>query len=782
MASEKASGKGRAGGRGKDDAERANPLQREVERERQHFRALTLANPNYFGNLEVSEFKPVKPIQTNTTYEQLVCVGLNPPYDRLEGVIHVKQDTGYGGDICSVGTFEYVRFYVDLFDNNVWHDVGVARVKVHDIPGNKPLSYAVWRDFSSFRKFCLFENIVKVRAILQWGAPPPAGVPGYVPVWGNVVNVQVQIHPRKFFPFGDIVAELDKLEVKIPDPIGPVIKQLDPTINLTTAEVQPLSLLDKQKMYARQDVPVHRFAFEEVQQLLSLSEPNSAVELGKSALVDLGLQVTEIGDLIDKILLPTDGDTSFEELRCVGLYPESDQIEAVLTVKKSSGYSGQLCGSGSTEYVAFWIDFGSGFQYMGTSTVNVHDLQTIPNEDVQYAVFLKKDLSEFRVPCETGPRIVRLRAILSWATPPPPGNPNYVPVWGNREEALVQLHPGALVGHIPLIETVGDVAVPDIDQITGLATGSGVIGAFSVVDSPFGGTITITGRIGDPPNSFGGGAVPFKYRVEVFGPPPFNSWQPLINPISVDISEWLLGVPQQCAPGDFICDVTLTPTDDGDGLGPGWYEYLEDIKGANQRFLVVDKLASWHTNASMEGQWLIRISAKDPSVNPPLFFPGIQVVRVRVDNTHPSGPAGPGATQAQIEADPPLTITGATFEGNPIPAIDCGKFPVGSIIEGTYEVHDPGTSSPNQHFGSLSLSVIPAGPANGAAPSPSSQSYPVLSTNGVAGTWTLDTTGMDACGYVIRLVASDRTNFDSRGNPLQMHYDVGFCLEEAPVD
>ena len=30
-----------------------------------------------------------------------------------------------------------------------------------------------------------------------------------------------------------------------------------------------------------------------------------------------------------------------------------------------------------------------------------------------------------------------------------------MPVWGNREECRVQLHPGKLEGHIPLIETVG---------------------------------------------------------------------------------------------------------------------------------------------------------------------------------------------------------------------------------------------------------------------------------------------------------------------------------------
>ena len=58
--------------------------------------------------------------------------------------------------------------------------------------------------------------------------------------------------------------------------------------------------------------------------------------------------------------------------------------------------------------------------------------------------------------------------------------------------------PGNSNGHIPLIETVGDILVPDINQATGLATGNGQIGAFSVLDSPFGGEVRITGRIGEP--------------------------------------------------------------------------------------------------------------------------------------------------------------------------------------------------------------------------------------------------------------------------------------------
>jgi hypothetical protein len=342
----------------------------------------------------------------------------------------------------------------------------VSSVKVSDIPGKKPLCYAVHRDFDSFKKFCKYENIVKVRAILQWNAAPPANAPWHIPVWGNVLNVQVQIHPLPYMLLADFIQTLEMIPFPIPDPIGPVVKALDPSIKLMAMKPDPPNLMQKKALYKDKGVPVHRFAFQEAQQLMKLSNPNELVSAGKAALVEQGLSVVELDDMLGK-LFPKDGDTSYEELRCVGLYPEKDLLAAILTVKKSTGYSGPLCsGGGSTEYVAFWIDFidGAGFQYIGTATVKVHDLKTIPDEDLQYAVFLKKDLSNYQVPCEAGPRIVRLRAILSWETPPPSDNPDYVPVWGNREECRVQLDSGELVGHIPLIETVGDIGVNDIDQ------------------------------------------------------------------------------------------------------------------------------------------------------------------------------------------------------------------------------------------------------------------------------------------------------------------------------
>ncbi|MCZ6615326.1 MAG: hypothetical protein O6920_06060 [Chloroflexi bacterium] len=230
------------------DLSRGRRLIPEVAVERAQFRSLILQNPNYFGNLELSPYKPVNALQGSTTFEELTCVGLNPPADRLEAVLHIKQESGYGGDICSFGTFEYVRFYVDLHDNGHWHDVGLTGVRVHDIPGDKPLCYAVRKDFSSFKKLCQLENIVRVRAILSWDNPPPFNQPNWTPVFGNVLNVQVQIHPKYSFFAVDLAKGLEELQIKIPDPIGPIIKMLDPNVKFKPSALETLSLAQKKEL------------------------------------------------------------------------------------------------------------------------------------------------------------------------------------------------------------------------------------------------------------------------------------------------------------------------------------------------------------------------------------------------------------------------------------------------------------------------------------------------------------------------------------------------------
>jgi hypothetical protein len=175
-------------------------------KERSQFRALLLSNPNYFGNLKVSPFTPVVNIQGNTTYEEIGCVGFQPEVNQLESVVFIKQPTGYGGDICSAGTPEYVRFYISFDNGTTWQDRGLESFTAYDIPegtsGSKRLEHAVTGQIDPPKTFCFLPNLALVRAILSWNAQPPPNDPNFTPVWGSVHDTHIQIdgwkisHPR----------------------------------------------------------------------------------------------------------------------------------------------------------------------------------------------------------------------------------------------------------------------------------------------------------------------------------------------------------------------------------------------------------------------------------------------------------------------------------------------------------------------------------------------------------------------------------------------------------
>lgn len=45
-------------------------------------------------------------------FEELCCVGFNPEDSTLEAIIKIKQETGYGGDLTTNGSVEYVGFWI----------------------------------------------------------------------------------------------------------------------------------------------------------------------------------------------------------------------------------------------------------------------------------------------------------------------------------------------------------------------------------------------------------------------------------------------------------------------------------------------------------------------------------------------------------------------------------------------------------------------------------------------------------------------------------------------
>jgi hypothetical protein len=124
---------------------------------------------------------------------------------------------------------------------------------------------------------------------------------------------------------------------------------------------------------------------------------------------------------------------------------------------------------------------------------------------------------------------------------------------------------------------------------------------------------------------------------------------------------------------------------------------------------------------------------------------------------------------------PQLAITDFSSDGGVTwtPALNCGTFEKGMWVRGSYSVSD-------EHFGSLTLTVEPQSAANGATVNPPTRVYgppDFVPTAGESGTWTLDTSPMDPCGYVVRLDVYDRTIVDNGGGPWHDFETVGFCLK-----
>ena len=727
---------------------------------RQEFKGLLLKNPNYFGNVEASGFYAEAVFGGNTTYEEIGCVGFQPQLDRLEAVVYVKQPSGYGGDICSAGTPEYVRFYLSFDDGATWEDQGVTDFTAYNIPegtqGSKRLEYAVTIEVSPRKRWCRIQNTILARAILSWNFAPPPNQPNFKPVWGNVHDTHILIDPFKFdISVGEFFEAVD---FKLGPQFAPIV---DSSQKLILAKPKQLGVAELAEMYKGKVEP-HRFGLAQVQKLIN--EPGQLEELvaGGSKSIFPGVEI-DISDLLSK-LKPTDGNTNYEELECVGLDNERDELVAVIRIKKPLGFSGDPCSDGSTEYVTFWGDFNNNGTFetcLGTAQVKVYDISKIPDEGLEYSLQLPVNLNPYRQHCKKGPRIVPIRAILSWQSPPPCFNPNYVSVWGNREETLVHIRPGVSVpddDYTPFLYSLCNRDVCSINQVTGWGTG----------DRPYGSTINIQGEI--PAALALNVADTLKYKVSVR---PLNDdgtfkgfgiYQDLINDFGVTIQEGT-------GPATAISYPFTQQADPS-----GYYTYREyGTPPGNWRRVISPnrQLARWDSFSFGSGLWEIRIRAKDSLNNP--FLAGVttcvvdgstrQNVKVRLDQTRP-------------ESD--LAITGFSRGGGPVqPAQDCASFQIGDVIHGSYIA----TDAPDDHFQVLTLSLQPKeidGILHGVTPSPTVRSYYTHGVPGAgeSGSWTLDTAGLPACGYTVRLLVRDRTIASCSSFGRWDDDFIGFCLVE----
>ena len=110
---------------------------------------------------------------------------------------------------------------------------------------------------------------------------------------------------------------------------------------------------EEKKLFTEQRLNVHK---------LLANNPNYF-----GTVPDVGLPTVE----------PIKYNTSYEELTCVGLWPERNLLEATIEVKLPYGFLGNTCLRGSYEYVRFFIDWNDDGDFVdlnedvGVASVNV---------------------------------------------------------------------------------------------------------------------------------------------------------------------------------------------------------------------------------------------------------------------------------------------------------------------------------------------------------------------------------------------------------------------------
>ncbi len=695
------------------------------ETERKDFKSLILSNPNYFGNLAESPFKPVKKIASNIKYEELTCVGFNPKMDMLEATVQIKQPYGYGGNLCSSGTIEYIRFFMDYGDG--WENLGLIGINVHDIPNGidcnsrteKPISYSASLQIQPKRACCDQPMLPKVRAILSWNAEPPEDNPAWIPVWGNILECNVQIRPKICLKLPDLITK----KVTIPDPnkLMELVPEFEKT--LPELEIEAHSFQDLAKLYAipateNFNVEPHRFGSNEILAELTHGPSNPQLIKAKAdSWKKLGVDWSKAVELLNK----TKANVSYEELACLGLDYNRDCLVAIVHIKKPSGYSGNLCHKGSKEYVAFWADWNDtcNWTYLDTVQIDVHDLPTIPAGGLYYAAILPVDLGTYRNNCDI-PKIARLRAVLSWNTPPSTTQSYTLPHWGNRLDTHIQIRPGQpqlTPGATEArITKLGGVGIAEINTSgNGKTKPSAMLmpwGTFadpwdSSRECPFGGSVYVHGD----PN------VGYKYCVLV---------RKAGSTIPTILSDRIRVMDKDGNTSWHYADPST-----------GLFDYLPDDKNFEKT------LAVWYTTDN--GLWEICLEVHDATgkVGTTPWY------RILLDNKSPT---------AEITLDKGL----------------CEIYQKGAVsqITGKFKALD-------ENFGHFRLYTLPLS-MNLPAPKTAGGVSEGNSETAVNGDiWTLDIKDMPQCGYVVRVEVWDRAIRNSGPGWYSHNWsanDKGFCL------
>jgi hypothetical protein len=220
---------------------------------RQRLRALLLANPNYFEKIPPTSFSAVLNIEEDTTYESISRLGYDPEIDQLSVAIDVKQPAGYSSEVLFQGSEEFVRFYMSYDGGANWDDLGMRSITVADAHRPRPLAYEVALHNISSGQLIPKSGLPRIRAILSWSTPPPAGEPSWIPVWGHIAESDVHMEDLRM---------LDSMRSKTPvrvDRLESVPNVISANMPMAFTSAGTPGLLSMRALHSTRTDPHHRF-------------------------------------------------------------------------------------------------------------------------------------------------------------------------------------------------------------------------------------------------------------------------------------------------------------------------------------------------------------------------------------------------------------------------------------------------------------------------------------------------------------------------------------------
>ena len=662
----------------------------------------------------------------NTYYEELKCVGYNPNTNKLFATFEVKREFRYSGPLCTAGSYEHLRFFINY--GSGWLDQGSVSVNVHDIPTQKdcagkltkPVSYTatIWLQDVK-RNSCKKEILPQVKVILSWSIPIPPNNVNYPPVWGNSQTCKIQIKPWYFtIPDLDLTKDSFIPNLLTKAQLNPdlTVNQLTELVNLETGELEnPISLQTylPKEMDWTEAVELAQKENRELDTLRLVSQELVAVKNNPElfATVQRKFQLLPEFDLLAILdnYEKTKADVSYEELTCLGLDYNVNRLTATSKIKRHYGYVGDLCHQGGKEYIAFWADWNDDckWTYLGTSAVEVHNLRQIDKGGICYSVSLYENLEKFRKQC-SNTNVVKVRAVLSWFTAPSTTNPEELNTYGNRLDEYVQLKPTSEGGD-SCIAVLGGIPTSEINAISGLTTSTAKFALNGLTPDSLGRPCPFDGRIVVQ-------GIPYlgkRYKVSVRNLSSSSVWTDVVTPIRV-------------VNGMGFGNMHYPHSD-------GYFDYLSDYQN-------IDDILAWW-NAPESGLWEVRLQVEGTTI--------VCIHRIRINKIN-------------AMADISISAAGGPGTGN------CQDYQPGDPLNGTFVAR-----SPVGFFKSYSLYTNIPGPSITQIPAG-------IATNptGVSGdpwTFTIPVT-TKKCGYYVGVTAYDRTIIDSTHTGRHSSKTVGLCV------